>query len=261
MIRPMRAPACLLLSLLLPGCSLWPEHLFSPAQEGEPPLHVRIVPLDDSPLPPVRTASPQTRLALSSAQQHEAAAKQAGSRYQDRDRLLIKAQQAAAEGNNPRAQDLARQAANRASFALENQQTQQAATLLAGLYQTTGLSDAQLAAMRAAETALVRGETAAALKGLKAIKTSVQKPRQYVIQRGDTLSGIAARQSTYGNSLLWPLIWDANREQVPNPDRIRAGMTLKIRPSPTVAEVVAAIKTAREYPARVRIGKVKTVKP
>ncbi|MDO9453852.1 MAG: LysM peptidoglycan-binding domain-containing protein [Stagnimonas sp.] len=242
--------------VLLHGCAGAPPVSVFDRPESERP--VRIVPLyDGTPLPAATSA--ETRVALGKARQQTQAAQKTAPAYQDRDRLLPLAEQAAREGNNPRAQSLARQATSRGESAVETQRTREAATLLKSLYETTGLSDAQLAQLRSAEAQLVRGENATALKHLQAIKAAAQKPRDYTVQRGDTLSAIAARESVYGNSLLWPLLWEANRASIPNPHRLRAGAKMKIRPSPSVDEVVKAIAEARQYPARVRIGTVKTL--
>lgn len=176
------------------------------------------------------------------------------------DRLPKPSPAAAKPGSKPRTAAAAPPVPARAETTTDAQRTQQAATLLKALYDTTGLSDAQFERLRTAEAALVRGENAAALRELQALKASTQKTRGYTVQRGDNLSTIAARESVYGNSLLWPLLWAANREAIPDPHRLRAGMTLQVRPSPTVDEVVQAIKEARQYPSRVRIGTVKTVK-
>ena len=246
----------LLAIALLQGCAATPVSVFDAPPA---PRAVAIVPLYEGGAAAKAVPARDTASALALARQKTRAAQKAVPGYQDQDRLLRLAEQAAGEGNNPRAQSLARQAAARAEGAIENQRTREAATLLKGLYDTTGLSDAQLADLRAAEAQLVRGENAAALKRLRAIKTVAQKPRDYTVQRGDTLSAIAARESVYGNSLLWPLLWAANREAIPDPHRLRAGQTLKIRPSPTVDEVVQAIREARQYPARVRIGRIKTL--
>lgn len=237
----------LVTALLLQACASAPPSVFdTPA----PRRAVSIVPLD---------ASPETQRAVVQARQRVKTAQKAAPRDAEGERLLQLAEQAAREGNNPRAQSLARQASSRADYAVETQRTREAAALLKNLYDTTGLSDAQLAQLRAAEAALVRGNQTVALKQLKALQTAAKAPRPYIVQRGDTLSAIAARESVYGNSLLWPLLWAANRSTLPDPNRLRAGSTLKIRPSPTVDEVVAAIQTARQYPSRVRIGRVKTL--
>ncbi len=51
---------------------------------------------------------------------------------------------------------------------------------------------------------------------------------EYIISRGDTLSGIA--KALYGRASLWPRIAEANPGI--NPDRLRPGDTLRIPPPP-----------------------------
>jgi nucleoid-associated protein YgaU len=51
---------------------------------------------------------------------------------------------------------------------------------------------------------------------------------EYIISRGDTLSGIA--KALYGRASLWPRIAQANPGV--NPDRLRPGTTLRIPPPP-----------------------------
>lgn len=241
---------------LLQGCAAKPVSLFD---RPPPPRPVAIVPLYEGGDETFTASAADTRKAVADARRKVETARKGTRADPDRERLLPQAEQAARQGNNPRAQSLARQAGNRADAALQAQRTREAAALLKVLYDTTGLSDAQLAGLRAAEAQLVRGENLAALTQLRSIQTVAQKPRGYTVQRGDTLSAIAAREGVYGNSLLWPLLWAANREAIPDPHRLRAGQTLKIRPSPTVDEVVQAIQTARQHPARVKIGRVKTL--
>ncbi len=51
----------------------------------------------------------------------------------------------------------------------------------------------------------------------------------YVVQKGDSLWSIAAKPEIYGKATRWRRIFDANRELLKgSPDRLRAGMTLKI---------------------------------
>ena len=52
----------------------------------------------------------------------------------------------------------------------------------------------------------------------------------YTVQPGDTLSRIALH--FYGQSSLWTLIFEANRDILDDPARIRPGMVLKIPPKP-----------------------------
>jgi len=48
----------------------------------------------------------------------------------------------------------------------------------------------------------------------------------YVVKSGDTLSAIAKR--FYGDAEKWPNIYNANRDQLTNPDLIKPGQRLKI---------------------------------
>ena len=48
----------------------------------------------------------------------------------------------------------------------------------------------------------------------------------YTVAKGDTLSKIAKEH--YGKASKWPLIFDANRDQLNDPDRIKPGQVLKI---------------------------------
>ena len=50
----------------------------------------------------------------------------------------------------------------------------------------------------------------------------------YVVQKGDSLWSIAAKPSIYGKATRWRLIFDANRDVLKNPNRVRPGMTLNI---------------------------------
>lgn len=54
------------------------------------------------------------------------------------------------------------------------------------------------------------------------------QPETYVVQPGDTLSGIA--KQIYGNYSLWPIIFEANRDKISSPGLIRVGMELLIPP-------------------------------
>ena len=48
----------------------------------------------------------------------------------------------------------------------------------------------------------------------------------YVIQDGETLSDIA--QDFLGSPHKWHLIWEANKQRIPNPDRLKVGTTIVI---------------------------------
>jgi nucleoid-associated protein YgaU len=51
-------------------------------------------------------------------------------------------------------------------------------------------------------------------------------PSKYTVRKGDTLSAIAKRE--YGKESEWRRIFEANRDQIDNPDLIRPGQELTI---------------------------------
>ena len=55
----------------------------------------------------------------------------------------------------------------------------------------------------------------------------------YTVAKGDTLSKIAREH--YGKASRWPLIFEANRDQLDNPDRIKPGQVLRIPPEPAAS--------------------------
>ena len=50
--------------------------------------------------------------------------------------------------------------------------------------------------------------------------------RTYTVQSGDTLSEIAQRH--YGRASAWHQVFDANRDQLDDPDLIKPGQVLKL---------------------------------
>lgn len=57
---------------------------------------------------------------------------------------------------------------------------------------------------------------------------SMQRKNSYAVQQGDTLSGISEKDSIYGDWKMWPLIYDANRNQIKDPDAIYPKQNLGI---------------------------------
>jgi nucleoid-associated protein YgaU len=51
----------------------------------------------------------------------------------------------------------------------------------------------------------------------------------YTVQKGDTLSHIA--KQFYGKANQWNAIFEANRDQLDDPDRIQPGQVLRIPPA------------------------------
>lgn len=62
------------------------------------------------------------------------------------------------------------------------------------------------------------------------VSSTVDESANYIVQKGDNLSKIA--RHFYGNANAWKSIFDVNRDQLMDPDRIKPGQILKIPPKP-----------------------------
>jgi nucleoid-associated protein YgaU len=74
---------------------------------------------------------------------------------------------------------------------------------------------------QADQEARLHRELGEAARGLQAAAG-----RTYVVQSGDTLSGIA--QAMYGDAGRWPDIFEANRDKIKDPNLIHPGQELRI---------------------------------
>ena len=72
------------------------------------------------------------------------------------------------------------------------------------------------------------------------------KSTSYTIIEGESLFTIAGRKKVYGDALLWPLIYKANRDQIKDPQQIYPGQRLTIPRDVTDLEMEEARNTARE---------------
>jgi len=59
-----------------------------------------------------------------------------------------------------------------------------------------------------------------------AASSTQARTETYTVQKGDSLSRIAKQQ--YGDAKKWKAIFEANRDQITNPDLIHPGQVLKI---------------------------------
>lgn len=60
--------------------------------------------------------------------------------------------------------------------------------------------------------------------------STMDQSTNYIVENGDSLSKIAKR--FYGNASAWKSIFEANRDQLVDPDQIKPGQILKIPPKP-----------------------------
>jgi len=125
----------------------------------------------------------------------------------------------------------------------------------------TQATEKEMAAQKqsAAETADVKpavdkpsaGEQAAAGqstvdKKAKSARYAAQKRALktiYVVKKGDSLWWIAKYKDVYNDPYLWPILYDANKKALKNPNRIYPGMKLQI---PRAGYKPADIQNARK---------------
>ena len=94
-------------------------------------------------------------------------------------------------------------------------------------------------------------------KKIAECKALAPKMEGYTVVKGDCLSKIAGMKNIYGNSKLWPAIWEANKsgvvsappkvsKTIPNPNLIYPGQVLKI-PALTEAQKTEMMNKANSY--------------
>lgn len=97
----------------------------------------------------------------------------------------------------------------------------------------------------------------ALIKKVAECKLLAPKMEGYTVVKGDCLSKIAGMKNIYGNSRLWPAIWEANKSGVvsappkvkttiPNPNLIYPGQVLKI-PALTDAQKTEMSNKSSQY--------------
>ena len=69
---------------------------------------------------------------------------------------------------------------------------------------------------------------------------------EYRVAGGDTLASVAGLVGVYGDPLLWPLLYQANRDQIKDPAHIYGGQVLKIPRGLLASDLEAARQKARE---------------
>ncbi len=77
-------------------------------------------------------------------------------------------------------------------------------------------------------------------------KPKAKPVASYDVVEGETLWTISALPQVYNEGLLWPLLYQANRDQIKDPRQIFPGQTLSVRRDMTKEELEEARQTARE---------------
>lgn len=85
------------------------------------------------------------------------------------------------------------------------------------------------------------------VKPVVARKPEAQLPAtSYQVINGENLWNIAAHPQVYNDGLLWPLLYQANRDQIKDPRQIFPGQSLSIRRDMSSEEMESARQKARE---------------
>ena len=71
-------------------------------------------------------------------------------------------------------------------------------------------------------------------------------PGRWYVGEGENLWTISAQPQVYAEGLLWPLLYQANRDQIKDPRQIFTAQILDIRRDMTVEELEEARQKARE---------------
>lgn len=71
-----------------------------------------------------------------------------------------------------------------------------------------------------------------------------QYPSRYRVKQDETLASIARRKEIFNDYYMWPLIYQANRDQIRDPNIIFPGQELVIPRSMTLEEIIDARKKA-----------------
>jgi nucleoid-associated protein YgaU len=77
-------------------------------------------------------------------------------------------------------------------------------------------------------------------------KPKVVPANDYAVGDGENLWTISAKSEVYGEGLLWPLLYQANRDQIKDPRQIFPGQSLSIRRDMTEVDLEDARQRARE---------------
>lgn len=107
---------------------------------------------------------------------------------------------------------------------------------------------AQQAALKAAAEEASRKAQAppAPPKPAPKVVPKIEPATSYIVGEGETLWTISAQPKVYNEGMLWPLLYQANRDQIKDPRQIFPGQVLSIRRDMTSEELDEARQKARE---------------
>lgn len=158
--------------------------------------------------PPAADSGPSaSAVAIANAKAEMKKASSLGYLWRDTGKILKKAEAAAKKGDESKAVKLANEARSQAEMAVKQ------------YYLEQGID--------------------------RSLPSSESSMSSYSVVRGDSLWGIAGKDTIYGNPYQWPLIYKANSDKIRDADLIYPGQEFDINSNPADSEVSAAINHAK----------------
>jgi len=167
--------------------------------------------------------------AIADAKAANAEAKAAGYEWRDTGKIIKKAETALDADNDDEAIKQANKAKKQAEDALAQSKVENEKFL-------NSLSDKDRAALASAESSMSRKSNSGAVAGSMS---------SYSVTRGDNLWDISGKDSVYGNSYQWPLIYKTNRNKIKDADVIYPGQVFDIDQNASGSEIDAAVNHAK----------------
>ena len=159
---------------------------------------------------------------------------------------LISQAQAAQSTDAAKAQQLAGQAKQTASDAINNCYSSKARDLQTQAQGFTNLNADQQARLNQAQQDLAAGNNKAAYDILAALVAELQAAKMtYSVVKGDSLWRIAGKSSVYGNPYQWPLIYKANADKIKHADLIYPKQQFDVMKNPLKTDADAAADYAK----------------
>ncbi|RJX34241.1 MAG: LysM peptidoglycan-binding domain-containing protein [Desulfarculus sp.] len=73
-------------------------------------------------------------------------------------------------------------------------------------------------------------------------------PTTYTVEKCDDLWSISAKPQIYNDPWLWCLLWNANKDKIKNPNKLKVGLVLQVPRNVSDADKAAARKCSKKFP-------------
>ena len=160
--------------------------------------------------------------------------------------LLTQAQAAQKSGDEAKAQQLAAQAKQVATSAINACYCAKAKDLDTQAQGYSGLTADQQSRLTQAQTDETNGNCKAAYDTLSALVAELQAAKMtYSVVKGDSLWRIAGKSDVYGNPYEWPLIFKANMDKIKHADLIFPKQEFNVDKNPSKTDSDSAVDYAK----------------